>query len=134
VVAKSGFKLKKTADDGHADFSSNRGKLTAHQVSMELLARNLFGNLSSPVVDMTGIKGGFDLTLEWSPDEVESSVKAGGEAAEPAALAGPSIFAAVQEQLALKLETQKAPVEMIVIDRIVARAHGLRRCQAVPKR
>jgi len=115
VVAKSGFKLKKTADDGQADFSSNRGKLTAHQISMELLARNLSGNLSSPVVDMTGIKGGFDLTLEWTPDEVESQAKAGGEAAEPA---GPSIFTAVQEQLGLKLETQKAPVEMIVIDRI----------------
>jgi uncharacterized protein (TIGR03435 family) len=63
VVAKNGFKLKKTADEGQADFSSNRGKLTAHQISMELLARNLSGNLSSPVVDMTGIKGVFDLTL-----------------------------------------------------------------------
>src|ERR1700689_4738419 len=61
VVAKSGFKLKKTADDGQADFSSNRGKLTAHKISMELLARNLSGILSSPVVDMTGIKGVFDL-------------------------------------------------------------------------
>jgi len=115
VVGKSGFKLKKTADDGQADFSSNRGKLTAHRISIELLARNLSGSLSCPVVDMTGIKGVFDLTLEWSPDEVESPVKAGGEAAEPA---GPSIFAAVQEQLGLKLEKQKAPVEMIVIDRI----------------
>jgi bla regulator protein blaR1 len=118
VVAKSGFKLKKTADDGHADFSSNRGKLTAHQISMELLARNLSGNLSSPVVDMTGIKGGFDLTLEWTPDEVQSPAKPGGEAAEPEPSAGPSIFTALQEQLGLRLETQKAPVEMIVIDRI----------------
>jgi bla regulator protein BlaR1 len=121
VVAKSGFKLKKTADDGQADFSSNRGKFAAHKISMELLARNLSGILISPVVDTTGIKGVFDLTLEWSPDEVQSPVKAGGEvseAAEPGAPAGPSIFTAVQEQLGLKLETQKAPVEMFVIDRI----------------
>jgi uncharacterized protein (TIGR03435 family) len=116
VVAKSGFKLKKMADDGQADFSSNRGKLTAHKISMELLAQNLSGNLSSPVVDMTGIKGGFDLTLEWTPDEVQSPAKAGGEAAEPPS--GPSIFTALQEQLGLKLETQKAPIEMVVIDRI----------------
>jgi uncharacterized protein (TIGR03435 family) len=120
VVAKSGFKLKK-ADDGQADFSSNRGKFTAHKISMELLARNLSGILSSPVVDMTGIKGVFDLPLEWTPDEVQSPVKAGGEAggaAEPGAPTGPSIFTALQEQLGLKLETQKAPVETIVIDRI----------------
>jgi uncharacterized protein (TIGR03435 family) len=121
VVAKSGFKLKETTDDGKGNFSSNRGKFTAHEISMEILARNLSGILSSPVVDATGIKGVFDLTLEWSPDEVQSPVKAGGEvseAAEPGAPAGPSIFTALQEQLGLKLETQKAPVEMIVIDRI----------------
>jgi len=118
VVAKNGFKLKETIDDGKANFGSNRGKFTAHEISVELLARNLSGILSSPVADMTGIKGVFDLTLEWSPDEVQSPVKAGGEAAEPAAPAGPSIFTALQEQLGLKLETQKTPVEMIVIDRI----------------
>jgi bla regulator protein BlaR1 len=121
VVAKSGFKLKETTDDGHADFSSNRGKFTAHEISMEILARNISGILSSPVLETTGIKGVFDLTLEWSPDEVQSPVKAGGEvsaAGEPGASAGPSIFTAVQEQLGLKLETQKTPVEMIVIDRI----------------
>jgi bla regulator protein BlaR1 len=113
VVANNGFKLKKTADEGQADFSSNRGKLTAHQISMELLARNISGNLGSPVVDMTGIKGVYDLTLEWTPDEVQS-----GAEAEPAARTGPSIFSAVQEQLGLKLETQKTPVEILVIDRI----------------
>ena len=115
VVVKNGFKLKKIADEGNADFSSYRGKLVAHKISMDLLARNLSGNLSSPVVDMTGIRGVFDLTLEWSPDEVQAPAKAGGEAVE---VAGPSIFTAVQQQLGLKLETRKAPVEMIVIDRI----------------
>jgi uncharacterized protein (TIGR03435 family) len=117
VVAKSGFKLKETTNDGHADFGSNPGKLMAHEISMELLARNLSGNLSCPVVDMTGIKGVFDLTLEWSPDEMQFPAKT-GEAAEPAVPAGPSIFTALQEQLGLRLETQKAPAEMIVIDRI----------------
>jgi uncharacterized protein (TIGR03435 family) len=117
VAAKSGFKLKETADDGRGvDISSNRGKLTAQRISMGTLARNLSGNIGSPVVDMTGIKGVFDLTLEWTPDAVQSAAKPEGEAAEPAL--GPSIFNALQEQLGLKLEKQKAPVEMIVIDRI----------------
>jgi uncharacterized protein (TIGR03435 family) len=106
VVAKSGFKLKETKDDGRGmDMSANHGKLTFHKVSMESFARNLAGNLNSPVVDMTGIKGVFDLTLEWAQDEAEPG-------------SGPSIFSALQEQLGLKLETQKAPVEMLVIDRI----------------
>jgi uncharacterized protein (TIGR03435 family) len=49
VVAKSGFKLKETADDGRGvDISSNRGKLTAQRISMETLARNLSGNIGSP--------------------------------------------------------------------------------------
>jgi bla regulator protein BlaR1 len=116
VVAKNGFKLKETTDDGKANFGSNRGKFTAHEISMELLARNLSGMLSSPVADTTGIKGVFDLTLEWTPDEVQSPAKPGNEAAEPSL--GPSIFTALQEQLGLKLETQKTPVEMTVIDRI----------------
>jgi uncharacterized protein (TIGR03435 family) len=118
VVAKSGLKLKETTDDGSPDFGSNRGKFTAHEISMELLARNLAGLLSRPVADTTGIKGVFDLNLEWTPDEVQSPAKPGGEAAEPPAPGGPSIFTALQEQLGLKLETQRTPVEMIVIDRI----------------
>jgi uncharacterized protein (TIGR03435 family) len=119
VAAKGGFKLKETADDGHGMFSSNRGKVTARQTSIDTLARLLSGILSSPVQNTTGIKGIFDLTLEWSPDEVQSPVKPGAESdasAEPAV--GPSIFTALQEQLGLKLEAQKTPVEMIVIDRI----------------
>jgi uncharacterized protein (TIGR03435 family) len=78
---------------------------------MESLASNLSWLLNSPVVDMTGIKGLFDLTLQWTPD-------GGAGPADAAAPAGPSIFTALQEQLGLKLETQKAPVEMIVIDKI----------------
>jgi uncharacterized protein (TIGR03435 family) len=116
VAAKSGFKLKATTDDGHGSWSSGRGKLKAQRTSIDAFARYLSGILGNPVTDATAIKGVFDLTLEWVPDDVQSPGKAGGEAAEPSA--GPSIFAALQEQLGLKLETKKTPVEMIVIDRI----------------
>jgi uncharacterized protein (TIGR03435 family) len=109
VEAKSGFKLKPITDDGHASWSSGRGKVKAQRSSIDSFARYLSGILGSPVVDMTGIKGVFDVTLEWAPDE---------GAAPAAPTSGPSIFTALQEQLGLRLEKQKAPVEMIVIDRI----------------
>jgi uncharacterized protein (TIGR03435 family) len=83
---------------------------------MGTLARNLSGNLGSPVVDKTDIKGIFNLTLAWAPDEMQYPGKPDTGAAEPST--GPSIFSALQEQLGLKLETQKTTVEMVVIDRI----------------
>jgi uncharacterized protein (TIGR03435 family) len=114
VAAKNGFKLKEVPDNGRGTnvaANSTHSNLKAQQISMESLASNLSWLLNSPVVNMTGIQGVFDLTLQWTPDE-------GAGPADPAAPAGPSIFTALQEQLGLKLETQKAPVEMIVIDRI----------------
>ena len=91
--------------------SSGRGRFKAQGISIADFARYLSGTLNSPVSDMTGLKGIFDMTLEWAPDE-------GAALAEPDAPARPSIFAALQEQLGLRLETQKTPVEMIVIDKI----------------
>jgi len=111
VVAKSGFKLKEGGNDARGNMSSGRGKFKAQGISIADFARYLAGTLDSPVADMTGIKGIFDMTLEWAPDE-------GAAPAEPDAPVRASIFTALQEQLGLRLETQKAPVEMIVIDKI----------------
>lgn len=100
VVAKNGPKLKK-ADPGEDDMTSRRGQLKATRVSMRALARFLAGpnRLSRPVVDKTGLDGVFDFTLQWTTDPE-----------------GPSIFAALQEQLGLKLEAKKGPVEVLVVD------------------
>jgi uncharacterized protein (TIGR03435 family) len=68
------------------------------------------------VIERTGLTGRFDLNLEWTQDEFLSRVgpdAAGSQANE----AGPSIFTAIKEQLGLKLEPQKGPVEVLVIDR-----------------
>lgn len=70
--------------------------------------------LDRPVVDMTGLTGRYDLSLEWAPDETQF----GGEL--PAASAdapSPPLFTAVQQQLGLKLEARKGPVSAIVIDK-----------------
>jgi uncharacterized protein (TIGR03435 family) len=102
TVAKGGPKLTKSDYQGSSSYTG-RGKATFRGVSMERLARNLSSTLDRPVADETGVEGKFDFTLEWSPDEDADK--------------GPSIFTAMQEQLGLKLEARKLPIETIVIDR-----------------
>ncbi len=70
-------------------------------------ANLLSRQLGRTVVDKTGLAGKYDLTLEWAPEESELH-------REP----GPSLFTAIQEQLGLKLESEKAPVEILAIDHI----------------
>jgi len=71
--------------------------------------------LDRPAVDQTGIPGHFDLTLRWTPDNSH----AGGKPDDPQedASAPPNLFTAIKEQLGLKLQPAKAPVDVFVIDR-----------------
>ncbi len=92
-----------------------RGKETGRGTMMEFLARDLSEHLGRKVVDHTGLTGRFDFTLTWTPDD--SAAATAGTAASGAAQ-GPSLFTAVQEQLGLKLEPAKAPVDVIVIDHL----------------
>jgi len=75
-------------------------------------------------VDKTGLKGEYDFTLKWTPDEGQGQMFRGaGEppregAPPPPDANGPSIFTALQEQLGLKLESQKGPVDTLVIDHV----------------
>ena len=80
--------------------------LTAQAVSMATLVRRLSWQSGRTVLDMTGLRGNYDFTLQWKPD----SSSAGG-----ASGADPPFFAAIQ-QLGLKLESQKALMEVLVID------------------
>src|SRR5579863_6604884 len=76
--------------------------------------------LGTTVVDKTGLKDKFDISAEWAPDENQAAalLPPGAPPPPPAAdNAGPSIFTALQEQLGLKLESQKGPVETLIIDR-----------------
>ncbi len=75
--------------------------------------------LGRSIVDKTGLTGKYDINLEWTPDETQLAqlqlppdVKL-----PPFDPNGPSIFTAVQEQLGLKLESQKGPVEIFVVTR-----------------
>lgn len=89
---------------------------------MAQLADILAGRLGHPVVNLTGIKGVFDLKLSWTPDP--ATVGNPAEIKESPAVesisdpSGPSIFSALQEQLGLRLEARKVPVEIVVIDHV----------------
>ena len=77
---------------------------------MPAFAVFLSGTMERPVLDATGVLGVFDFKLEWSTHDVAAKAPDANE------LAGPSIFTALQEQLGLKLESTKGPVEIIVVD------------------
>ena len=112
VVAKSGPKLEK-AKDGEPTTNGSHGGIDAQVITMKRFAEVLSRQMDFPVVDRTGLGGAFNLKLRWSP-ESDQPVKPGQI---PAADSGPSIFTAIQ-QLGLRLQTGKTPVDVLVIDRV----------------
>jgi uncharacterized protein (TIGR03435 family) len=110
VVGKGGPKFHQVTDDGSETEIGGRSgyQIAARHISMKTLAGALQGYVGDPVRDMTGLTGIFDIKLDFSPDESLS----------PGATSGTSIFTAVQEQLGLKLEGGKGPVEVVVIDHV----------------
>jgi uncharacterized protein (TIGR03435 family) len=91
--------------------------MQAIRVPMAQMIPMLERRLGRTVIDKTGLTGNFDFSVEWTPDETLGP-RFGPDAPQPQSdTAGPSIFTALQEQLGLKLESQKGPVEILVIDR-----------------
>jgi uncharacterized protein (TIGR03435 family) len=84
--------------------------LNAKQATMAALSMALSQLLSRTVVDKTGITGEVDAHLTFAPDDAANPAISSTDPALP------SIFTAVQEQLGLKLESSKGPVEVLVID------------------
>jgi uncharacterized protein (TIGR03435 family) len=71
--------------------------------------------LDRPVVDQTGLHGKYDFDLEWTPDETQFGGQVPrGNPEHPK----PDLFAALQQQLGLKLDATKGPIEALVIDRV----------------
>jgi uncharacterized protein (TIGR03435 family) len=128
VIAKNGLKFTKSKSDdtnpggieeGHGNkrpdaIHMSRGHLTAQSISMSNLEVMLTQITGRTVLDKTGLKGNYDVTLNWAPDDGQPTLLNGV----PQEETRPSIFTALQEQLGLKLESQKAPVEVLVIDHV----------------
>jgi uncharacterized protein (TIGR03435 family) len=100
------------------------------RMSMSELAYTLwdFGDhgmvaeIGRPVIDQTGIKGDYDIQLQWAPEFRQGAILMGPNAGNPGGAppesAGPSFLTALQEQLGLKLEPTKGPVEYVVVDHV----------------
>jgi len=143
--AKDGFKLKPVAEEPPPAAANpggpgggrgmmkimGRGHFEAKGVAISNFADMLLNWVGRPVVDTTGIKGLYDFTLDFTPDEnsllgqrmmAEGRSLVGGPEFRPEVKEGsaeaPSIFAALQEKLGLKLEARKEPVDIVVIDRV----------------
>ena len=86
---------------------------------MEHLAMTLSDLTGRTVRDQTGLTGKFDFKMEWTPEQGGAVVPGERpEEANPPDISGPSIFTAIQQQLGLKLEPAKGPVDVVVIDRV----------------
>jgi len=116
VIGKNGPKLRKAADDSVSSMRPVGGGLVFRGFSMEELADRLLSlpfNVNRPVIDRTGVAGRFDFTLTFADDEqnLKSTL-------EGMSLGNTSILTILQEQLGLRFETEKGPVEILVIDRV----------------
>ena len=118
LTVKSGPKLQAAKDpDGPARGSSSMNNGIGHAVftsaDTAMLAEQLARRTGRLVIDKTGLKGTYDGTLDWTAEAGQP-----GAGTDPRADAVPTIFTAVQEQLGLKLESQKAPVNVFVLDHV----------------
>jgi uncharacterized protein (TIGR03435 family) len=104
VVAKGGSKLQ-AAKEGVSKGGGYilRDGIRVPSATTKMLAGMLAISLRQPVVDKTGIAGDYEIKMSFAPEDASDATL-------------PSIFTAVQEQLGLKLEAQKVPLEMLVVD------------------
>jgi uncharacterized protein (TIGR03435 family) len=106
---------KLTASDFCGNLTMGRGSFEGTSATMAELAVSLSQIVGRPVVNGTGIAGGFHIRLKFA---AQSGTFPAADNPAPAADDQPSIFAALQEQLGLKLESSKGPVEVLVIDSV----------------
>jgi uncharacterized protein (TIGR03435 family) len=107
LQTKSGAKLTENTTDGNTSTGISNGKdrvsVKSTHISMPHFAELLGRRLDRTVLDKTGLTSSYDVNLEWSPEPSSDTGSA-------------SIFTALQDQLGLKIESGKGPVEIIVID------------------
>jgi uncharacterized protein (TIGR03435 family) len=119
VAGKNGMKLRREADNTAGSMRPVGGGLVFRGVSMDELADRLLSRpfgVDRPVIDRTGIDGRFDFTLTFA--ENEDSLKSTLEGMALGKAESGSILTILQEQLGLKFEAQKGPVDVLVIDHV----------------
>lgn len=107
-IAKAGIRMSVSDRTDGPGSNTSQTSINAFAFPMPQLAIRLAVVLQRPVVDMTGDKRVFDFNLRWSPD--------GAQGGGPGVTELPTLFTAIEEQLGLKLEARKVPVDAIVVD------------------
>jgi uncharacterized protein (TIGR03435 family) len=102
VLAKNGPKIQKSAPNGQYSMRMGPAGMSATKMSIHDFADTVSGYTRRSVIDRTGLEGNFDFKFDWSPQDPNS----------------PSIFTVLQEQLGLKLEAEREPVEFLIIDHV----------------
>jgi uncharacterized protein (TIGR03435 family) len=116
VVAKDGPKFKPAPETATDSTRRSSGQITMSKGTVAALASALSNILGRKVIDKTGLTGDYDMTLKWTPDDYQPPpLRPNGPPPDPNS---PSIFTALQEQLGLKLESSRGPVEVIVVDSV----------------
>lgn len=112
-VMKGGPKFKESSSTGSGSSTHTHNipggiELNARNVTMASFASTLYSEVHRTVTDKTSLSGKYDLDMKWTPDDQPATDTD----------AGPSIFTALQEQLGLKLQSAKGPVQTLVVDHI----------------
>ncbi len=112
TAAKGGIRMKTAhpKDPEHGSIEMSNGKLTGDNVPLPFIALMfpLESDIGRPVVDKTAVAGNYDFELHWSTIGDSKDNGSDGSA--------PSIFTAIQEQMGLKLKSDKGPVWVVVVD------------------
>jgi uncharacterized protein (TIGR03435 family) len=116
VVARGSIKpgVLRATDSPHKGVNAGQGTMLGEAASMTDLTHKLSRLLDRLVVNHTGLEGNYDFKLEWTPDPGPSAPD--GQPVETSL--GPSLFRALQQQLGLRLEATKGPVDVLVIDHV----------------
>jgi uncharacterized protein (TIGR03435 family) len=116
AVDKNGPKIRESRDQGDPNVNMGRTHVTAQRTSLAQFADLLSLHTDRPVVDRTGLAGNFDITLTWVPDAAAALPSAGGENSGRGNASDTTIFTAIREQLGLRLQAAKEPLEVLIID------------------
>jgi uncharacterized protein (TIGR03435 family) len=123
AVGKTGSKLTKAVGNPSGLpglFFRGLGRLAVTNATMQDFVELMQGSvMDRPVVDQTGLTGRWDFQLNWTPDDTQFGGR-GGQTPPQADTAEvpPDLFTAIQQQLGLKMESAKAPVDVLVIDKV----------------
>jgi uncharacterized protein (TIGR03435 family) len=104
----SGTRVSRTA--------TGETEITVSGIPLAMFVNLISNQISRTVLDKTGLKGDFDFKLTFAPDALQQPEGKGTDRSLSIGTDGPSIFTALQEQLGLKLDPQRGPVEVVVID------------------